>query len=411
MARATGRLTALKVTRTKKPGIYGDGGGLYLQVAASGAKSWVLRFMLNRRARTMGLGPTHALGLAEARHEATEARKLLAAGVDPIEARKGKRAAQLVEAAKSVTFRQATDEYIEGHSEEWRNAKHAAQWRSTLATYAYPILGGLPVSAIDTALVLKVLKPIWSSKTETASRVRGRIEAVLDAQTALGRRTGDNPARWRGNLKKLLGERSKVRKVRHHPALPYSEVGGFMADLRDENALSARALEFLILTACRTSEVVGARWQEVDLTEKVWTIPANRIKAGREHKVPLSAPAVALLRRLEKAKHGEFVFPGGRTGKPLSNMALLALIKRMGHADLTVHGFRSTFRDWTAEQTNYPHHVAEMALAHSIGDKVEAAYRRGDLLEKRRRLMQAWADFCARPKAAGKVLPMRRKGA
>ena len=289
------------------------------------------------------------------------------------------------------------------------DAKHGNQWRNTLATYVYPLIGALSVQQIDAGLVVRVLEPIWTTKAETAGRVRQRIEAVLDSATARGHRSGENPARWRGHLENLLPALSKVKRVQHHPALPYTEIGAFMAELRQQAGLVARAMELLILTATRTSEAIAARWSEIDLEQKIWTIPAERIKAGREHRIPLSPAAVALLRQLAETKVNEFVFPG-RPGKPLSNGALLALLRRMTGSDLTTHGFRSTFRDWAAEQTNFPRDVAEMALSHAIGDKVEAAYRRGDLLEKRRRMMEAWAAFAATKPAAGKVvIPMQRR--
>jgi integrase len=392
MARVFGKLSALAVGRAKRPGYYGDGGGLFLQVSASGAKSWVFRFKVNGRTREMGLGPLHAVTLAEARAAATECRRLRVQGVDPIEARKAER----LQAATGMTFLECSSLYIAAHKAGWRNPKHAAQWASTLARYADPVFGDLPVAAIDVGLVMKAVEPIWATKTETASRLRGRIESVLDWATARGYRQGENPARWRGHLDNLLPKRAKVQKVQHHPALPYTEIASFMQALRSQQGMAALALEFCILTATRTSETIGARWDEIDLAAELWTIPASRIKAGREHRVPLSEPVVSLLGELAATRTGEFIFPGGRAGRPLSNAAMLALLKRMGRGDLTVHGFRSAFRDWTAEQTNHPRDVAEMALAHTIGDKVEAAYRRGDLFDKRRLLMADWAHFCSR---------------
>lgn len=406
MARTIGKLTALAVPREKRPGYHGDGGGLYLQVSPGGAKSWVFRFKVEGRTREMGLGPVHAISLAEAREAATECRRLRVQGIDPIEARKAKRQQARLEAAKGMTFRTCAERYIGAHKAGWRNPKHPLQWASTLTTYAYPVFGDLPVKAIDVGLVMKAVEPIWATKTETASRLRGRIESVLDWAAARGYRQGDNPARWRGHLDKLLPRRSKVQRVQHHPALAYDEVGAFMEALRSQGGMAAKALELCILTAARTSETINARWDEIDLAAKLWTIPASRIKAGKEHRVPLSAPALALLAQLAEARSGEFVFPGGKAGKPLSNMALLALLKRMGRGELTVHGFRSAFRDWAAERTHFPREVAEMALAHAIGDKVEAAYRRGDLFEKRRRLMDEWARFCALPRHSGDVVPI-----
>ena len=407
MVREINRLKALTVTRTKKPGVYPDGGGLYLQVTPTGAKSWLFRFMLHGRARTMGLGPLNAVSLAEARVKAAEARKLRVAGIDPIEARKAEVAEANLESAKAISFKDAAEKYIKAHKPGWRNKKHAAQWASSLETYAYPVLGALPVQGIDTGLVMKVLEPIWTKKTETASRVRGRIESILGWATVSGYRLGDNPARWRNHLDNLLPKRSKVQKVKHYPALPYDGIGAFMATLRNREAVAALALEFTILTAARTGETIGTRWKEIDLSKKEWVIPAERIKGEKEHRVPLSSRAVAILKEMTAgAEPGEedFVFPGGRKGRPLSNMAMLTLLKRMKRSDLTVHGFRSTFRDWAAERTNYPREVAEMALAHVVGDKVEAAYRRGDLFKKRSRLMDEWARFCNTVAKAGDVV-------
>jgi integrase len=409
MAREHKKLTALAISRAKQRGYYADGGGLYLQVSASGAKSWVFRFKKDGRLREMGLGPTHTITLAEAREHAVDCRKLRLRDVDPIEARQSDKAETKLALAKSMTFRQCAEAYIAAHKSSWVNAKHAAQWPSTLSTYAYPVFGNLPVQSVDVALVTKALEPIWQTKTETASRLRGRIETVLDWATARNFRQGDNPARWRGHLDKLLPQRSKVQKVEHHSALPYVEIGAFMGALRAQTTTSALALEFLILTAARTGEVIGAKWGEFDLSAALWTIPAERMKARREHRVPLSRPALSILKRLFEHRSGEFVFPGGRAAKPLSNMALLMLLERMNRSDLTVHGFRSTFRDWAAERTNFPREVAEHALAHSLPDKIEAAYRRGDLFDKRRKMMDAWADFVFRPPPAGQVVPLGSK--
>jgi integrase len=404
MARGIGRLSAVALPKLKA-GMHADGGGLYLQVTQSGARTWIYRFMLDRRAREMGLGPLHIVTLAEAREKARECRRLRHEGIDPIDARKAQRAEERLAAATAMTFQECAERYIEAHKAGWRNPKHAAQWPSTLATYVYPVFGDLPVQAIDVGLVTKVLEPIWRTKPETASRVRGRIEAVLDWATVRGYRNGDNPARWRGHLDKLLPARAKVRKVEHHAALRYLEMGDFVAGLREQEGIASRALEFLILTATRTVEVIGARWDEFAVAEKLWTVPAARMKAGKEHRVLLSGRALAIVEgmKAQRVNDHEFVFPGGRPGKPLSNMAMLKVLRRMGRTDLTAHGFRSSFRDWAAERTNFPHEVAEMALAHTVSDKVEAAYRRGDLFMKRRQLMDAWARHCAtRPE--GKVV-------
>lgn len=396
MAREPGRLTALAASRAKKPGLYSDGGGLYLQVAPSGARSWIFRYQKSGRRRYMGLGGAATVTLAEARQKAAEARKVLGEGKDPIETARARVVAAATRKANATTFREAANQYIAAHSTGWRNAKHAAQWQSTLETYAFPVLGGVSVAAVDVAMVLKVLEPIWTDKTETARRLRGRIEAILDWAAARSMRTGDNPARWRGLLKHLLPSPEKVAAVRHHPALHYARMGEFMASLRRQEGDASRALEFLILTAARTSEVTGARWQEIDMGNALWIVPADRIKAGKEHRVPLSAPALAIVQAMAETRQNEFVFPGGRRGRPLTNMAMAGVLKRMKRGEITVHGFRSSFRDWAAERTNYSREVAEMALAYAVGDKVEAAYRRGDLLEKRRRIMADWAKHCAR---------------
>jgi integrase len=390
-------MSALAVARATEKGMYHDGGGLYLQVAASGAKSWIYRYMLNGRAREMGLGPLHIISLSDARSRAAECRRLRLDGIDPIEARTAKRDDAKLEAAKSMTFDACAKAYIEAHEVGWQNAKHRDQWRNTLKTYTSPVFGAQPVQAVDLGLVMKALEPIWHEKPETASRLRGRIEAILDWATVRGYRKGENPARWRGHLDKLLPARGRVRKVEHHAALPYRAIPAFITDLREQEGIAARALEFLILTAARTGEVIGARWNEIeiDLEEKIWTVPAARMKAGKEHRVPLSASAAAIVEELRKVRTGDFIFQGQRSGKPLSNMAMLKLLDRMERAALTSHGFRSTFRDWAAEQTNFPREVAEMALAHTVGDRVEAAYRRGDLFQKRRELMDDWASYCA----------------
>ncbi|HTC84624.1 MAG TPA: integrase arm-type DNA-binding domain-containing protein [Rhizomicrobium sp.] len=414
MAREVGRLTALKVDKTKNPGMYADGGGLYLRVTEEGTKNWVLRFMLAGKPRWMGLGPASLFGLQEARAKALDARRLRHEGVDPIEARKAAKQQARLDAAKAITFRECAASYIAAHKAAWHNPKHAAQWAATLATYAEPVMGALPVQAIDTALVTKVIEPIWAEKSETASRLRGRIEAVLDWATARGYRQGENPARWRGHLENLLPARSKVRSVEHHAALPYAEIGGFISGLRQQEGTAARALEFAILTAARTGEIIGATWGEMDLNMKVWTIPAARMKAKREHRVPLSARAFQIVAEMREATDGEVlsaapVFAGLKRGKPLSNMAFLMLLRRMGRNDLTAHGFRSTFRDWAAESTNFSSELSEMALAHVVSNKVEAAYRRGDLFEKRHKLMSAWATFCNAPAVDAKVISIVRK--
>ena len=394
MARTIGKLTALAVDKAKRRGYYGDGGGLFLQVSASGSKSWVFRFKEAGKQHEMGLGATHTIGLAEAREKARECRRLRLDGIDPIEARKIARAQARLDAAKAVSFKDCAERYITSHGAGWRSPTHAAQWPSTLRIYVYPVFGSLPVQGIDVGLVLKVLEPIWSVKPETASRVRGRIESVLDWATARGYRQGDNPARWRGHLENLLPGKLKVRRVKHHAALPYAEIGDFIAQLKSQEGVGARAFEFTILTAARTGEVIGATWSEMNIAEQLWVVPAERMKSGKEHRVPLSVAALAILEQMQAIRQGNFVFLGGKAHRPLSNMAMMMTLRRMGRGDLTVHGFRSSFRDWAAERTDFPSEVAEMALAHAVSSKVEAAYRRGDLFQKRRQLMDTWSRFC-----------------
>ncbi len=394
MARQTQKLTARAVAAAKKPGLYSDGGGLNLQVARGGSKSWIYRFMLRGRSRDMGLGGVDVVSLAEAREKALGARKLVKAGIDAIEDRDAQRAQQEIDAASSRTFRDCAEKFITSHEKSWRNPKHRAQWRNTLSTYAFPVFGDVSVDAVDTAMVTEVIEPIWATKTETATRLRGRIEAILDWAKAREYRTGENPARWRGHLENLLPKAAKVRKVKHHAALPYEDVATFTKSLRERDGVSARGLEFLILTAARPGEVTGARWDEVDLDKSEWTIPGERMKSGVQHRVPLPPAAVGVLREMETVRVNDFVFPGQRDGRPLWTDALRRLLERMGHRELTTHGFRSTFRDWAAERTAFPGEVAEAALAHTVGNKVEAAYRRGDLFDKRRKLMVAWGGFC-----------------
>lgn len=403
MSRAIHRLKAVAVAQTTKPGLYSDGGGLYLQVTAAGVRSWLFRYMRQGKARGMGLGPLHTITLAKARIKAHECREQLLAGIDPLGAKKEAAQAQRIEDAKALSFRQCATNYHLAHKDSWKNAKHADQWTNTLSTYAYPVIGELPIASIDVGHIMKILEPIWKSKTETASRLRGRIESVIDWATAHGYRIGENPARWKGHLDHLLMSKSAANKVVHHPALPYGELAAFLPNVQEQEGNAKQALELLILTACRTSEVINATWDEVDLELATWTIPAERMKAGREHRVPLSARACDILKEQQATRESElhvdtnlFVFPGRKKAQPLSNMALLQLLKRMGRTDLTVHGFRSTFRDWAGECTNHPREIAEAALAHTLKDKTEAAYARGDLFDKRRILMNDWAAFCAR---------------
>ncbi|MCK1450439.1 integrase arm-type DNA-binding domain-containing protein [Bradyrhizobium sp. 35] len=404
-------LTTRQIAKLTEPGRYGDGKGLYLQVTPTGARSWLLRYERGGRERAMGLGPADDFTLDEARERARKARQLLKDGIDPIDARKDELAKKILEktlaAAANVIFKECAEQYYKFHSRKWNNAKHSAQFLSTMKMYAYPALGNMPVAAIDKALVLKAIEPIWYTKTETASRVRGRIEAVLDFAKTRGYRTGENPAAWGGNLLHALPARNTIAKVEHHAALPFVEVPDFMAQLATREGIAARALEFAILTASRTGEIIGSRWSEIDLDAKLWTIPAVRMKANKEHRVPLSGRSLEILKALPR--EDGFVFPGGRKGVPISNMAMAGVLKRMDRFEITVHGFRSTFRDWAAERTGYPNHVVEMALAHVIGNKVEAAYRRGDLFEKRRKLMTDWATYCATPSVGrhDNIMPLR----
>ncbi|MCC6208567.1 MAG: integrase arm-type DNA-binding domain-containing protein [Gammaproteobacteria bacterium] len=408
MKRQIHRLSAKGIIQQKRAGYWPDGGGLYLQVTPARTKSWIFRFTLNGRSREMGLGPLDTVSLADARNKARDCRILLDRGIDPIEVRREKRSQEALEKARAISFSECAKSYIKAHGAKWRNEKHAGQWESTIKTYAEPVIGSLAVQDIDTALVLKVLEPIWNEKNETATRLRSRVESVLDWATARGYRTGDNPARWRGHLSKLLPAIKKRLRVKNHPALPYSEIGSFIQSLRTQEGTAARALEFAILTAARTNEVTGSSREEFDLNKGIWTIPASRMKSGREHRVPLSPRALQIIKG---QGNGDYIFPGQKEGKPLSNMAMLTLLKRMGRRDITVHGFRSSFRDWSAETTAYPREVCEMALAHVISNHAEAAYRRGDLFEKRRRMMRDWEKYCEQVSKAGKTVVPIKQGA
>jgi integrase len=377
--------------------MHADGGGLYLQ-ASVGAddgirKSWIFRYAVAGRERQMGLGSLDVRTLSEAREEAARCRKLRFAGIDPLENRNASRAATALQAATAMTFDQCATAYIKAHSAGWRNAKHHSQWTNTLNSYASPVLGEVAVQGIDTTLVMKVLEPLWSIKPETASRLRGRIESVLDWARVKSYRSGENPARWRGHLDHLLPARAKVQKVEHHKAMKYEDLPSFMAELRGHEDVAPAALEFTILNAARTGEVLGAVWDEIDLAAKVWTVPASRMKGHIEHRVPLTDAAVAVLERMQKVRINDYIFPRDRKAG-LSERSMLNVLGRMGRA-VTTHGFRSSFRTWAAEQTSNPSNVIEMALAHVVGSKVENAYQRSDLFDKRRLLMQQWAEFSA----------------
>lgn len=406
--RALNRLTTKAVSNKRTPGRYADGGGLYLLVRPTG-KFWMFRFRdrATGRLRDHGLGPAWDVDLAEARERAARCRKLLRDGLDPIDAKRQTINNAKLERARAVTFGECVSLCIAKNRGEWRNAKHAKQWENTLSTYAGK-LNSLPVADIDTALVRGVLEPIWETKTETATRLRQRIEKVLDYATAADLRTGDNPARWRGNLKELLAKPSKLKDVQHHAALPYAAMGQFIADLRKRKGIAARALEFQILTATRPGEVCGARWSEIDERAHVWIIPKERMKGGKEHRVPLSPAALALLRKLPRTS--DAAFPGVR-GKPITTAATMKVLKSL-RPGLTAHGFRSSFRDWAGETTSYPREVIEAAMAHRLKDAAEAAYARGDMLAKRARLMADWAHYCetiAPDQSDAKVSPIRRR--
>lgn len=411
MGRSSQTLSAKTVEKlSSMEGMHAVGGcrGLYLQCKNGGA-SWILRIMIDRKRRDFGLGSYLDFPLAEARDKCMELRKQVRSGIDPLEKKRQAKQERQVAQAKTMTFAQCVAAYLEAHSDGWKNAKHRQQWENTLTTYAGPLIGGMDVALVDTGMVLKVLEPIWKSKTETATRLRGRMEQVLDWATVRGYRHGLNPARWKGHLDTLLAAPSKIQKVEHHAALPFHEIATFMEALAKMEGIGARALEFAILTAARSGEVRGATWTEIDLEAATWIIPAERMKMDREHRVPLPKSAVALLQAVPRIDGADLVFPG--TKGQLSDMTLTAVLRRMNRGDLTAHGFRSTFRDWAAETTNYPREVAEMALAHAVGDKVEAAYRRGDLFSKRRRMMDDWAKYCrTASQTSANVLPMKKAG-
>ncbi len=386
-----GKLTAKQVDNLREPGIYEDGDGLRLVVDGAGNRRWVFRYQRAGKRRAMGLGAFPAVSLKAARDTAAGHRDTLRQGLDPLDE---KRAASLVQAESVVpkTFKECAVEYIESHRAGWKNAKHAQQWTNTLVTYAYPKIGAKPVYLVDTAGILSVLTPIWKTRPETAARIRNRLELVLDAAKALGLRDGENPARWRGHLDKLLPPRSKVAPVKHRPAMPFVELPAFFARLGTQRGGAARALQLTILTACRSGEVLRATWDEFDMQARTWAVPAARMKAGKEHRVPLSDEAVAVI-EAQRGQDDKWVFPGRRIGKPLSDMAMLKVMRDAGLGHYVPHGFRSSFRDWAAECTNFPYQVCEMALAHTVASDVEAAYRRGDLFAKRRELMAAWAAY------------------
>lgn len=417
MARPIHKLTPAIVERKSRiPGSYGDGGGLYLYVSPPSACSWVYCYTLEGKSREMGLGPYPDISLSEARELADEWRRVKARGQDPWEVRESQRASNRATAARAITFETCAETYIAEHTAEWKSDKHGKQWGGTLKAYAYPHIGDTPVALVDDAAVQKVLKPIWTTKTETASRVRGRIEAILDWAKVKKYRDGENPARWRGHLEHVFPERTSVRPVKHFAAIDYEAVPAFFVELQKQDGVAADALEFTILTAARTTQTLKAHWSEIDMEKALWTIPGARMKGkkGKErlHRVPLSKQAIPVLKKRHETTGGQgFVFPNPRKPKkPLSNMAMLELLRRMGRDDITVHGFRSAFKDWAAEKTTFPNMVSEMALAHVIESETEEAYRRRDLLEKREKLMAAWATYCTTPNSGAKVITMGKRG-
>jgi integrase len=380
--RQIGKLTARRVATVRAPGLYADGGNLYLKVGDNGAKSWIVRWSSSGKVHKLGLGAVHTVSLADARERAADVRRAVLDGIDP----------RAVTTAKTISFADAAEQYIESHQAGWKSPRYAEQWRLTLDAYANPVFGKIAVDAIDTGMVLQVLQPIWTTKTSTAFQLRARIERVLSWCKVHKYRSGENPAAWRGHLDHLLPRPNKVRKVVHHAALPIDQLPGFMRELRQQPGIVPRALEFLILTASRLGETRNATWPEIDLANKVWTVPAGRMKAGKEHRVPLSSRTINIVQEMQTIRRGDYVFPGqGR--RPIGDTSFAILLRRMS-VQVTTHGFRSCFRDWAAERTDTQNHIVEMALAHSIGDRVEASYRRGDLFEKRRQLMNAWGDFC-----------------
>lgn len=416
MAMVTGKLSDLKCKRAKgRPGLpylLSDGGCLYLRVSSTGARYWIMRYSLHGKPHVLGIGPYPLVSLAEAREKVLEARKLKLEHIDPIAARRAKRAGVAVDAAKSMTFAACAEAYIEAHKAGWKSAKHQGQWRNTIEMYANPVIGSLPVAAIDTGLVLKVLQqkldgePLWVARAESAKRLRGRIESVLDWARVSGFRDGENPARWKGHLDHLLPPPRKTQRVVHHDALAYAELPAFMLALAEVEGIPARCVEFLVLTCARSGEARGVTWGEINLAERLWIVPASKMKAGKEHRVPLSARALEILVEMrfgcDSPDPRALVFPSVKRGRPLPDKTLLKVLRNMGQDSVTVHGFRSSFRDWAAEKTSYPREACELALAHAVGSAVEQAYRRSDLFERRRALMRDWGAYCATlPGAAG----------
>lgn len=406
MDRGIEKLSALAVQKAKGPAFISDGGGLFLRVKKSGSKSWVFRWERRGKMRHMGLGPLHTIGLSDARELARRCRKEIYDGSDPIELRKDRRRQAALERSRLVTFGECAKAYIDAHRSSWSSEKHIWQWETTLEKIAGPVIGHIPAKDIDTQLVMQVLSPVWHKTTETADRLRNRIALVLDWAAAMGYRAGANPAAWVGNLEHLLADPDDIKETSHYKSLPYEEIGTFMAKLRKIEGIGPRALEMTILTALRSGELRGARWEEFNLGERAWLVPAARMKMRKEHRVPLCDRAIEIFQEMEAAKVGPFVFPGMKAGKPISNMTMTQIVRRMDY-DVNVHGFRATLRTWAGERTNFAREVCEAALAHSIGNKVEQSYNRGDLFMKRMALMRQWAEFCNTPSASpGAVLPM-----
>ena len=407
MPKVAKELKAVEVKRLIKPGLHAVGGvsGLHLQVSKTGARSSVLRTIVGAKRKDVGLGGYPDVPLVQAREKARAAKELIQQGIDPVANRKAVRMALIAAQATNKTFDECAEQFLIKKTTEFSNPKHADQWRNTLATYASPVIGKLAVDAVELPHILKILEPLWQEKTETATRLRGRIEAVLAYATVSKYRSGDNPARWQGNLDAVLPKPGKLKKVKHHKAIPWQEIGPFVQSLRERKGTGAKALEFTILTAARSGEVRGAKWDEIDLANKTWTIPADRMKTSKEHMVPLCDDALSILASLPRFAGNELVFPGARGGI-LSDVGLTKPIRAIG-SDATVHGFRSTFRDWCAESTSYPNEVAEMALAHTVSSAVERAYRRGNLLAKRARLMRDWCRYINSPVSSGEVVGIR----
>ncbi|WP_428354037.1 tyrosine-type recombinase/integrase [Methyloprofundus sp.] len=395
--RITKKLAPKTIQSLRTKGLYGDGDGLWLKVTDSGSQSWIFRYTRDKKSRSIGLGSARLVPVTKAREEIFKYRQLLTEGKDPFTFKKALDEERRKLIDDVITFQFCATSYINSHKASWKNAKHTQQWTNTLATYAYPVIGGLLVKEIDTALIMRILEPIWLSKNETAGRLRGRIENIIAWAATQGYRSAENPARWKGHLENLLAKPSKVKKVKHHKALPYSEMYTFMQSLRNHDSVSANALEFLILTAARTNEVINATWDEIDLKNKVWIISTAKVKASREHRVPLSSRVIEIINEMAAVRVSDFIFTGRSRSGGLSNAAMDKLLQVTMKYDVTVQGFRSTFRGWAAERTNYPRDLCEMALAHAIKDKTEAAYRRGDMIEKRRKLMQDWLKYTELP--------------